>query len=44
MRLVPNVTGRSDSVPQAPASDDAEIRLTYRELSTLIEEAIRNLR
>jgi L-fuculose-phosphate aldolase len=48
-RLVPNSTG---AVPPASVSraqstgrgDEEEIRLTYRELSSLIEEAIRNLR
>ena len=34
-RLVPDVPG--------PPSEDGEIRLTYRELSALIEDAIRNL-
>jgi L-fuculose-phosphate aldolase len=46
-RLVPDVIdGRADvSLPAAAKADDeAEIRLTYRELSALIEEAIRNLR
>jgi len=38
-RLVP------DLLPPAPAAkDDGEIRLTYRELSALIEDAIRSLR
>ena len=41
-RLIPDVIpGASGRVPP---SDDAEIRLTYRELSALIEDAIRNLR
>jgi L-fuculose-phosphate aldolase len=40
-RLVPDVPGRSSP---DPANDQEEIRLTYRELSTLIEEAIRSLR
>src|SRR2546425_3800675 len=41
-RLIPDViAGRAARVPP---SDDAEIRLTYRELSALIEDAIRNLR
>jgi L-fuculose-phosphate aldolase len=41
-RLIPDViTSRSSRVPP---SDDAEIRLTYRELTALIEDAIRNLR
>jgi len=42
-RLVPDVVtpGAADG---APADGDAEIRLTYRELSALIEEAIRSLK
>jgi L-fuculose-phosphate aldolase len=41
-RLIPDVmTSRGGRVPP---SDEAEIRLTYRELSALIEDAIRNLR
>jgi L-fuculose-phosphate aldolase len=41
-RLIPDViTGGSARVPP---SADAEIRLTYRELSALIEDAIKNLR
>ena len=41
-RLIPDVmTGKSNRVQP---SGDAEIRLTYRELSALIEDAIRNLR
>jgi L-fuculose-phosphate aldolase len=39
-RLVPDVTA---SRP-AGAAEDGEIRLTYRELSALIEDAVRNLR
>jgi len=41
-RLIPDVigaAGRSDR-----AGDEAEIRLTYRQLSALIEDAIRNLK
>jgi L-fuculose-phosphate aldolase len=38
-RLVPDVL-----LSHAPAGEDAEIRLTYRELSALIEDAVRNLR
>jgi L-fuculose-phosphate aldolase len=38
-RLVPGLLARA-----APSGDDGEIRLTYRELSQLIEEAIRSLR
>ena len=41
-RLIPNVI--SSGAGRVPPSDDAEIRLTYRELSALIEDAIRNLR
>jgi L-fuculose-phosphate aldolase len=41
-RLIPDVIARSAG--RVPPSDDAEIRLTYRELSALIEDAIRNLR
>ena len=37
-RLVPDVS------PKAAAETDGEIRLTYRELSALIEDAIKNLR
>ena len=41
-RLIPDmITAARAGVPP---SDDAEIRLTYRELSALIEDAIRNLR
>jgi L-fuculose-phosphate aldolase len=41
-RLIPDVmSGGSNRVPP---SDETEIRLTYRELSALIEDAIRNLR
>ncbi|HEY7172751.1 MAG TPA: class II aldolase/adducin family protein [Vicinamibacterales bacterium] len=46
-RLVPDVIdGRTEvALPAAAKADDeAEIRLTYRELSVLIEEAIRSLR
>jgi L-fuculose-phosphate aldolase len=46
-RLVPDVIdGRAAvSLPSAAKTDDeAEIRLTYRELSALIEDAIRSLR
>ena len=41
-RLIPDVITSGSS--RVPPSDDAEIRLTYRELSALIEDAIRNLR
>jgi L-fuculose-phosphate aldolase len=40
-RLVPAPVGRRAS---AATTEDAEIRLTYRELSALIEDAIRTLR
>jgi L-fuculose-phosphate aldolase len=51
-RLVPESAdrGKAPAVsppagrPPAPAGDGAEIRLTYRELSALIEEAIRSVR
>jgi len=41
LRLVPETraTGRGD-----PPGDEAEIRLTYRELTALIEDAVRSLR
>jgi L-fuculose-phosphate aldolase len=41
LRLVPDAPGRSSP---GPLNDQEEIRLTYRELSTLIEEAVRSLR
>jgi L-fuculose-phosphate aldolase len=41
-RLIPDVIARSTG--RVPPSDDAEIRLTYRELSALIEDAIRSLK
>lgn len=54
LRLVPHVhvpdgvarlaAERAFRRPQQEAGDEAEIRLTYRELSALIEEAIRSLR
>jgi L-fuculose-phosphate aldolase len=55
-RLIPDFIGGSLRATEMPkrtsdspgksekAGDDAEIRLTYRELSALIEDAIRNLR
>jgi L-fuculose-phosphate aldolase len=44
LRLVPDTPqGREATTPRRP-DDEAEIRLTYRELSALIEDAIRNLR
>jgi L-fuculose-phosphate aldolase len=39
-RLVPDVAGRR----RPGDAEDGEIRLTYRELSALIEDAVRNLR
>jgi hypothetical protein len=56
LRLVPNVDFDFDVMNERPrtagapqkaageARDEAEIRLTYRELSALIEDAIKNLR
>src|SRR5260221_14190864 len=41
-RLIPDVI--SSGAGRVPPSDDAEIRLTYRELSALIEDAVKNLR
>jgi hypothetical protein len=45
---VPDVRARFPAVDDAPKPaarvDEGEIRLTYRELSALIEEAIRSLR
>ncbi len=41
-RLIPDVMTSGSG--RVPPSDDTEIRLTYRELSALIEDAIRNLR
>jgi L-fuculose-phosphate aldolase len=41
-RLIPDVIAKSGG--RVPPSDDAEIRLTYRELSALIEDAIRSLK
>jgi L-fuculose-phosphate aldolase len=41
-RLIPDVISTPARLEKA--GDDAEIRLTYRELSALIEDAIRNLR
>jgi L-fuculose-phosphate aldolase len=42
-RLVPDVT-ENRTGPGLPAGDEGEIRLTYRQLSALIEDAVRNLR
>ena len=41
LRLVPDVPGHASP---GPANDQDEIRLTYRELSILIEEAVKSLR
>jgi L-fuculose-phosphate aldolase len=43
-RLVPDVMVPGGGEPAARDSGDGEIRLTYRELSALIEDAIRSLR
>jgi L-fuculose-phosphate aldolase len=43
-RLVPDLTGSAVRPFHERVDDEAEIRLTYRELSALIEEAIRSLR
>ena len=40
----PRASGPASFGPQASGDDEAEIRLTYRELSALIEEAIRSLK
>jgi L-fuculose-phosphate aldolase len=44
LRLVPDVIDGSARRPLDRPDDEAEIRLTYRELSALIEEAVRSLR
>jgi L-fuculose-phosphate aldolase len=44
MRLVPDLLDAGGPIPIAQGNEEAEIRLTYRELSALIEEAIRSLR
>jgi hypothetical protein len=50
LRLIPNLidghlrTSGALQKPRGESGDEAEIRLTYRELSALIEDAIRNLR
>jgi L-fuculose-phosphate aldolase len=43
-RLVPGVPEPLAIRPASSADDETEIRLTYRELSALIEDAIRNVR
>jgi L-fuculose-phosphate aldolase len=42
-RLVPDLIERQSAPARGQLNDEAEIRLTYRELSALIEEAIRSL-
>jgi L-fuculose-phosphate aldolase len=44
LRLVPDLIARPGASPPGRPHDEAEIRLTYRELSALIEEAVRSLR
>src|SRR2546425_2225081 len=43
-RLVPNIHGHAGDGASKPPAESEEIRLTYRELSALIEDAIRSLR
>jgi L-fuculose-phosphate aldolase len=42
-RLVPDASGSTTAAPDRP-DEEGEIRLTYRELSALIEDAVRSLR
>ncbi len=44
LRLVPDSPECVSHVPKASGGEEAEIRLTYRELSALIEEAVRSLK
>jgi L-fuculose-phosphate aldolase len=44
MRLVPNLLDACGPILDTQGNEEAEIRLTYRELSALIEEAIRSLK
>jgi L-fuculose-phosphate aldolase len=44
LRLVPDTPSAGPRAAGRPGNEDTEIRLTYRELSALIEEAIRSLR
>ena len=44
MRLVPDLLEACEPIPATPGHEETEIRLTYRELSALIEEAVRSLR
>jgi L-fuculose-phosphate aldolase len=43
-RLVPDLLDLGGRSPGSSVNEEAEIRLTYRELSALIEEAVRSLR
>jgi len=43
-RLVADTPGRPDVLAAREMSGDGEIRLTYRELTALIEDAVRNLK
>jgi hypothetical protein len=42
--LAPASSGGERLVPSARVGDGEEIRLTYRELTALIEDAVRNLK
>jgi L-fuculose-phosphate aldolase len=44
MRLVPDLLDAGGPILVTQGHDEAEIRLTYRELSALIEEAVRSLK
>jgi L-fuculose-phosphate aldolase len=44
MRLVPNLLDACGPILDTQGNEEAEIRLTYRELSALIEEAVRSLK
>ena len=44
LRLVPDLMARPAASPGGRPNNEGEIRLTYRELSALIEEAVRSLR
>jgi L-fuculose-phosphate aldolase len=44
LRLVPDLMARPRASAGVRPDDEAEIRLTYRELSALIEEAVRSLK
>ena len=43
LRLIPDLPDRPGGAAGSRPNDEAEIRLTYRELSALIEEAIRSM-